>query len=144
MAMIDTIQKQILQDAIRYVSNGGTENRPFKWRTEFDEDKVYVTEGHIAYVFPKYMFFLSDSIQFKTSANIKMLISEYEGKIHKLTDTNTLRIYDEIDVHIFRNQNGENVYIDEKYYRQFRKKGILWDIDILGARPQDPVFVYFG
>lgn len=144
MAIIDTIQKQILQDAIRYVSRGGSENGPFKWRAEFDEDKVYVTEGHIVYVFPKEFFFLGESMPFNAPANIKMLISRYEGKIHELTDTNTLRIFSDRDIHVFRNQDGENVFIDEKFYKQFRKRGVLWPVDIKGARPQDPVFVYFG
>ena len=113
-----------------------------KYRYKVEDDKVVVSNGNYLMFIPKLLWFLDTEAVFRNKMPLTLKFDEFMKNNKPITDTlSTVRIVDGRQLHVFKTQDGEEIFIDESILKLFQND--KYDkLHYEGTNRKAPIAVY--
>lgn len=132
----DKIQAELLK--IAYKLDGIKTD--FNYKVE--DDAIIIVHNYYAVVIPKLLWFLDTDKVFRNKLPLSIDMRKFTDELDFITDTRTtVTDLSAKPLHVLINKRGENIYINENYFKIFTND--KYDFLIFkGGSPKNPVAIF--
>ena len=140
----DKVQKEFLQDALKRSHDS---RRACCWIYSRNDSKkeIILSDGYTCFFIPQEMCFVTampdTGIRVVEPEQFEKMLKNMPDNLERLTDTQTIKttaITGKIQIHVLKTKDGQEIWINQKYYDRFSG---MDNVQFYGAGGKNPIKV---